>query len=285
MKIIKYKNKINNELKNALYRKNNLDEDDLYKTVKEIINNVKKNGDNALIKYAKKFDRIELNKNKLKLNLKSIRNKIKIDKNILLSFKKAIKNINKFHKKQLPKNIIQNENDILLKSDWRPIDSVGLYVPGGEAFYPSSLLMNVIPAKIAGVQRIVCVTPPSNEINPYFIALLEELNINETYFIGGAQAIAALSIGTKSIKPVDKIFGPGNAYVAEAKKQLFGKVGIDLIAGPSEIVVVANAHNNPNWVASDLMAQSEHDVNAQSILITDNIIFDKKVLKKIQELS
>ena len=172
-----------------------------------------------------------------------------------------------------------------MKSQWKPIDSVGLYVPGGKAFYPSSLIMNVIPAKIAGVKRIVCVTPPTKKLNPYFIALLKELKIEETYFVGGAQAIAALALGTETINPVNKIFGPGNAYVAEAKKQLFGTVGIDLIAGPSEIIVVADKNNNPKWVAADLMAQAEHDVNAQSILITDNLSFAKSVLDNINNLN
>ena len=160
-----------------------------------------------------------------------------------------------------------------------------MYVPGGNAFYPSSLIMNVVPAKIAGVERIVCVTPPTDEINPYFLSLLKELGINETYFVGGAQAIAALAYGTKIIEPVNKIFGPGNSYVAEAKKQLFGRVGIDLIAGPSEIIVVANKDNNPKWVAADLMAQAEHDINAQSILITDNLKFYKLVQDEIKYLT
>ncbi|MDC2992201.1 histidinol dehydrogenase, partial [Pelagibacteraceae bacterium] len=160
----------------------------------------------------------------------------------------------------------------------------GLYIPGGNAFYPSSLIMNVIPAKIAGVKRIVCVTPPTKNINPYFLALLKELKIKEVYNVGGAQAIAALAIGTNKIKSVNKIFGPGNAFVAEAKRQLFGKVGIDLIAGPSEIVVVANENNKPSWVASDLIAQAEHDINAQSILITDSLKFSKMVESEINSL-
>ena len=202
----------------------------------------------------------------------------------MASFKLAIKNISNFHKKQLPSNIINNNKNIKLKSQWKPIDSVGLYVPGGKAFYPSSLIMNAVPAIIAGVKRIVCVTPPSKEINPYYPILLDELGIKETYFIGGAQAIAALALGTKTIKPVNKIFGPGNAYVAEAKKQLFGKVAIDLIAGPSEIIVVANDENKPDWVAADLIAQAEHDANAQSILITDSTNFAKNVQSEINRL-
>ena len=282
MKILKH-NDI--KLKSFLRRSKVLNDDSIYKKVKGIIFNVKKNGDKALKKYAKQYDKIDIDKKEFKLNLRSQKINFKLDKEILNSFKIAIKNITKFHKKQLPINIEQNENNINLQSVWKPIDSVGLYVPGGNAFYPSSLIMNVIPAKIAGVKRIVCVTPPCKEINPYLIALLKELNIKETYFVGGAQAIAALALGTKTIKPVNKIFGPGNAYVAEAKKQLFGSVGIDLIAGPSEIVVVANKDNNPRWVAADLMAQAEHDSNAQSILITDNKEFAKKVINSIKELS
>ncbi len=286
MKIIKLKKNnfidqvhrtINNRSTNINKRINSI--------VTTIISDVKKHGDNAIFKYSKKFDKINLNKNTLILNKNSKNMSQNFDNKVLQSFKKSIKNITKFHKKQFPRNIVQNETDIILKSEWKAIDSVGLYVPGGEAFYPSSLIMNVIPAKIAGVKRIVCVTPPTDKINPYFLALQEELEIDETYFVGGAQAIAALALGTKSIKPVNKIFGPGNAYVAEAKKQLYGKVGIDLIAGPSEIIVVANNNNNPSWVAADLMAQAEHDINTQSILITDDINFAKKVLKEIEFLT
>ncbi len=271
-------------LKKKLEKRLHTNNQELEKNVKKIISEVKKKGDKALLKYSKKFDKINL-KNNFKLNINSVNNKIKVNDKILQSFKKAIINITRFHKKQYPKNITQNEKNINLKSRWLPIDSVGLYIPGGKAFYPSSLIMNVIPAKIAGVKRIVCVTPPSKNINPYFIALLKLLNIRETYFVGGAQAIAALAIGTEKIKPVNKIFGPGNNYVAEAKKQLFGRVGIDLIAGPSEIIVVANNDNNPKWVASDLMAQAEHDPNAQSILITDDNKFAYEVKKQIKILS
>ena len=164
------------------------------------------------------------------------------------------------------------------------MDSVGLYVPGGNAVYPSSLIMSVVPAQIAGVQRIVCVTPPTDNFNPYVAFLLDELGINEVYQIGGAQAIAALAYGTNTIQPVNKIFGPGNAYVAAAKKQVFGKVGIDLVAGPSEIVVVADDNNNPDWVATDLMAQAEHDESSQSILITNSQILSEKVLDRIENL-
>tara|TARA_B100001248_G_scaffold248547_1_gene220938 strand:- start:511 stop:1794 length:1284 start_codon:yes stop_codon:yes gene_type:complete len=286
MKIIKLNNKHSHiKLKNILDNRNTIRNEKLTLNVKNIINNVKINGDTALYKYAKKFDKISVKRNQLKLNLNYKKSNLSVDINILKSFRLAIKNITKFHKLQYPSNIIKKENNIILQSQWKAIDSVGLYVPGGKAFYPSSLIMNVVPAKIAGVKRIVCVTPPSKEINHYFLALIKELKIDEVYFVGGAQAIAALAIGTKTIKPVNKIFGPGNAFVAEAKRQLFGKVGIDLIAGPSEIVVVANKNNNPKWVASDLIAQAEHDANAQSILITDNAKFADLVLLEVKKLS
>ena len=266
---------------NKRYKKSNLN---IQKNVENIIKSVRINGDDALIKFTKKFDNITITKKDILLNYSKIKKNSEIDIKTFRSFKKAIKNISTFHKKQFPKNINHLQNGVQLKSQWKPIDSVGLYVPGGRAFYPSSLIMNAVPAIIAGVKRIVCVTPPTEKVNPYFISILKELGIKETYMVGGAQALAALAFGTKTIKPVNKIFGPGNAYVAEAKKQLFGKVGIDLIAGPSEIVVVANKKNKPEWVAADLMAQAEHDENSQSILITDNLIFAKNVVKEINSL-
>ena len=254
--------------------------------VKDIIHKVKEKGDNALFNFSKKFDKADINESNLLLP-RDIRNKYKnkIDLKILKAFEKAIKNITNFHKKQLPQNYEIDEKDLQTGLLWKPIQSVGLYVPAGKAIYPSSLIMNVVPAKVAGVKRIVVVTPSTNNhINPYILALLDILEIQEVYQIGGAQAIAALAYGTKIIRPVNKIFGPGNAYVTCAKKQVFGKVGIDLIAGPSEIVVVADINNNPEWVASDLIAQAEHDERAQSILITDSQIFSSKVLSCIDKL-
>ena len=253
--------------------------------VKLIIEDVKKFGDDKIIEFAKEFDKIFIKKNEIKIsNLKKLYSLDELNKETLDSFKVAIKNIKKFHEKQIPENYEVTNMNSRLQSIWKPIDSVGLYIPGGKAVYPSSLIMSVIPAQIAGVKRIVCVTPPTNNLNPYLLFLLDELGINEVYQVGGAQAIAALAYGTASIKPVNKIFGPGNAYVAAAKKQVFGKVGIDLVAGPSEIIVVADDDNNPEWVASDLMAQAEHDENAQSILITDSKVFADKVLNKIENL-
>ena len=253
--------------------------------VKSIIADIKKYGNEKIIQYAKDFDNITLKIDDIKLqNLKKFYSFDNLNKDTVESFRLAIKNVTKFHEKQFPQDYEVENMNAKMKSIWKPIDSVGLYVPGGNAVYPSSLIMSVVPAQIAGVKRIVCVTPPSNDFNPYIAFLLDELNISEVFQVGGAQAIAALTYGTKTIKPVNKIFGPGNAYVAAAKKQVFGKVGIDLVAGPSEIIVVADEKNNPEWVASDLMAQAEHDENAQSILITNSKIFADKVLEKIQNL-
>ncbi len=254
--------------------------------VKKIISEVKEKGDEALFYFSKKFDGVNLDEKNLLIS-RELRNeyKNKIDLKSLKSFETAIDNVTNFHQKQLPQNYEINNNGLKTGSLWKPIQSVGLYVPGGKAAYPSSLIMNVVPAKIAGVQRIVVVTPNINEeINPYILALLDVLDVQEAYQVGGAQAIAALAYGTKSIRSVNKIFGPGNAYVVSAKKQVFGKVGIDLIAGPSEIVVVADNKNNPDWIASDLIAQAEHDERSQSILITDSQDFSSQVLSSIKKL-
>ncbi len=258
----------------------NIDEE-----VKSILEDVKKFGDEKIIQFAKDFDKVSLRKSDIKIsNLKKLYSLNQLKKDTIESLKIAINNIKIFHKKQLPENYEVINMNARLQSIWKPIDSVGLYVPGGNAVYPSSLLMSVVPAQIAGVKRIVCVTPPTDNFNPYVAFLLDELGINEVYQIGGAQAIGALAYGTNTIQPVNKIFGPGNAYVAAAKKQVFGKVGIDLVAGPSEIVVVADDNNNPEWVAADLMAQAEHDENSQSILITNSKIFADTVLERIENL-
>ena len=287
MKILKYNEKnFFNNLKKHINKRDYDNTQVIDKQVKKILNEVKLNGDLALLKYSKKFDNIKLKSKDLRLSnkiRKSYKNKIK--QNVFNSFLKAINNVKRFHKYQYPNNNLLAQNGTKLKTRWKALDSVGLYIPGGQGAYPSSVIMNVVPAKIAGVKRIVCVMPPSKNFNPYVLALLDKLGIEEIYQVGGAQAIAALTYGTKTIKPVNKIFGPGNDFVASAKKQVFGKVGIDLIAGPSEIVVVANEKNNPEWVASDLMAQSEHDINAQSILISNNKYFIKSVIDKITKLN
>ena len=255
-------------------------------SVKFIIDDVIARGDQALFDYAYKFDGSNLSKDNILLS-KDIRlsYKNKVDSNIIEAFKIAIKNITNFHNQQKPTDYTINNQGVKTALIWKTIQSVGLYIPAGKAVYPSSVIMNVIPAKVAGVERITVVTPSKlDQIDPYILAILDELNISEIYQVGGAHAIAALAYGTQSIKPVDKIFGPGNAYVASAKKQVFGKVGIDLIAGPSEILVIADKDNKPEWVASDLIAQAEHDERAQSILITDDEKFSAKVISCMDEL-
>ena len=287
MKILKSENQnFFKDLKFFLQKRLQQNIKDIDESVKKIINQIIQNGDEALFKYIKEFDGSLIDSSNVLIS-KKIREsyKNKADINVLQSFKVAIQNITKYHEKQKPQNYEIIEDGAKTSLIWKPIQSVGLYVPGGNAVYPSSLIMNAIPAKVAGVERIVVVTPSqSGSLNPYILALLDELNIKEVYQIGGAHAIAALAYGTESVKPVNKIFGPGNAYVASAKRQVFGKVGIDLIAGPSEIVVVADKDNKPNWVAADLIAQSEHDEKAQSILITDDENFSNQVILSINKL-
>ena len=287
MRLLEFNKKdLLSELKNHLSNRNENSNEKVDESVKRILDDVKIQGDQALIKYTKEFDKIDLKIDELFLSKEIILSyKDKINQDVLSSFKKAIKNVKKFHELQIPKDYELSEKGVRIRSRWKALDSVGLYVPGGQTVYPSSLIMNIVPAIVAGIKRIVCVTPPSKFHNPYVLALLDELGIEEVYQVGGAQAIGALTYGTKTIKAVNKIFGPGNTYVTSAKKQVFGKVGIDLIAGPSEIVVVANEKNNPNWVATDLMAQAEHDINAQSILITSSKDFADNVLRKIKELN
>ncbi|EJF91636.1 histidinol dehydrogenase [Bartonella tamiae] len=252
--------------------------------VRDIIAHIRAKGDDALIDYTAKFDRILLDKNTLR-----------IDKNILdqamsevcektfSALKIAHERIVTYHKKQLPKDeSFVDPLGVELGWRWNAVESVGLYVPGGTANYPSSVLMNAIPAKVAGVERIVMVVPtPDGHINPLVLAAAKLAGVDEIYRVGGAQAIAALAYGTKTIAPVVKIVGPGNAYVAAAKRQVFGTVGIDMIAGPSEILVVADKNNNPDWIAADLLAQAEHDESAQSILLTDNESFAKDVCQAV----
>ena len=269
-----------------LLKKRKFDSNKLDSKVKAIIKKVTEESDDALISYTKRFDKFEVKNFKqlivskkeidyayAKTNLKTIK-----------AIKHAYQRIKNYHKRQVPKDEYYKDKDgVFLGSQWKPIDSVGLYVPGGTASYPSSVLMNAIPAMVSGVKRIVMVVPaPNGKINPTILAVAKILKISEIYKIGGAQAIAALAYGTKSIRPVDKICGPGNAYVASAKKQVFGVVGIDMIAGPSEILVVADKNNNPRHIAIDLLSQAEHDELAQSILITDNEFFACKVSEQLE---
>ena len=259
--------------------------------VKKIIQGVKNNGDKALIKYEKKFSNNKINKTSIKFSKKEIN---KIEKNINLKLKKSIdiayERIKKFHEKQkiLPfkfKDKYKNE----LSYIYSPIDRVGVYVPGGTASYPSTVLMNCIPAIVAGVKNIFLTTPVlGKKVNPAIIYAAKKCGVKEIYKTGGAHSVAAFAYGTKTFKKVDKIVGPGNAFVTTAKKEVYGDVGIDMIAGPSEVSIVADKHANADWIASDLIAQAEHDIYSQSILISDNLNLIKKVnislKKQLKEL-
>ena len=244
--------------------------DDINEKVKAILEDVKQNGDNALKKYAKMFDNAEIEN--LEVTQEEIDEAYKnIDERFKETLKLAYNNIEKFHKKQLRNSYITNEEDgIVMGQIINPIEKVGVYIPGGTAVYPSSLLMNVVPAKVAGVNEIVLVSPPNKEgkINSNILAAAKVAGVNRVFKTGGAQAIAALSYGTESIPKVYKIVGPGNIYVAMAKRLVFGEVSIDMVAGPSEVLIIADETASPIHIAADMLAQAEHDKLASSILIT-----------------
>lgn len=248
--------------------------------VATIIADVRKRGDAALIDYSQKFDSVDLVKIGLRVTPADVDAAIKAcSKETLDALTFARDRIRDHHERQLPADDrYRDASGTELGHRWTAVESVGLYVPGGLASYPSSVLMNAVPAKVAGVPRVVMVVPsPRGELNPLVLAAARIAGVEEIYRVGGAQAVAALAYGTASIRPVVKIVGPGNAYVAAAKRQVFGIVGIDSIAGPSEVLVIADKTNNPEWIAADLLAQAEHDTAAQSILMTDDKDFAAKV--------
>ena len=287
-RILKQSDKSFEKAFSILLRKRDVSDLSIETIVEKIINKVKSHGDEELLKLTKKFDKFNPNSFKDLIVSESEINAAynSISQKLRMSLKKSIQRVKSFHSKQKPKNMIyKDKQGVLLGSIWNPLESVGLYVPGGKAAYPSSFIMNAVPAIVAGVPRIVITVPATNgEVNSLVLACCKMLNITEIYKIGGAQAIAALALGTKTITKVDKIFGPGNAYVAMAKKKFFGHVGIDMIAGPSEILVMADKDNNPKHIAIDLLSQAEHDELAQSILITDCEEFAEKVIKEIKQL-
>ena len=254
-------------------------------TVEEIIENVKANGDKALLEYSEKFDGVKLSN--IEVTDEEFYEAYKlVDIDFITVIQKAMKNIFDFHMRQVRQSFISTENDgVVCGQRIIPIEKVGLYVPGGTAAYPSSVLMNCIPARIAGCSEIYMVTPPSKDgkVNPNILVAAKEAGVDKVYKIGGAQAIAALAFGTETVKPVYKIVGPGNAFVAEAKKQVFGRVSIDMIAGPSEILVIADNTNNPKFIAADLLSQAEHDKMATSVLITDDKAFANKVSEELEK--
>jgi len=260
-------------------------DEDVSRDVTAILKAVRAGGDAALADYTQRFDRHDLNVSGWAVTPAETRAALDgISTELRDALELAAARITTYHEKQKPQDSDGVDSaGVRLGARWNAVDAAGLYVPGGRAAYPSSLLMNVIPAKVAGVQRIAMVTPtPNGEINPLVLAAAQIAGIEEIWRVGGAQAVAALAYGTDRIKPVDVITGPGNAWVAEAKRQLYGVVGIDMVAGPSEIVVVADGKNDPEWTAADLLSQSEHDPTSQSILFTDDAAFADAVAAAVE---
>lgn len=255
-------------------------EEDVAQAVRGLIADVRQRGDAALIELTNKFDRAGVTAKTLKISAAEIDAALaKVTEEQTNAIEIAASRIEAYHRRQLPQDdSFQDDTGATLGWRWTAVDSAGLYVPGGTASYPSSVLMNAITAKVAGVGRIVMVTPASGgQLNPLVLAAAKRAGVSDIFRIGGAQAVAALAYGTESIAAVDKIVGPGNAWVAAAKREVFGQVGIDSIAGPSEILVIADAANDPDWIAADLLSQAEHDASSQSILITDDAAFAGKV--------
>ncbi len=258
---------------------------DIEAATRIIVDDVADRGDPALIEATRKFDRLDLDPSRLRVGAEEIGAAVKAcDVGTLDALQFARDRIEIFHRRQLPADDrFTDALGVELGWRWSAIESVGLYVPGGTAAYPSSVLMNAVPASVAGVGRVVMVVPsPDGKLNPLVLAAADLGGVSEIYRVGGAQAVAALAYGTATIAPVAKIVGPGNAYVAAAKRLVFGKVGIDMIAGPSEVLVIADATGNADWIAADLLAQAEHDVNAQSILITDNAALAADVERAVE---
>lgn len=253
--------------------------------VRDIIADVRARGDATVVELTKRFDRIDLTPETMRIPAEDIAAaRAACDSQTIEALTLAADRIAAFHERQLPTDMrYEDAAGAELGARWTPVGAVGIYVPGGKATYPSSVLMNATPARVAGVPRIVMVVPtPGGVVNPLVLAAADIAGVSEIYRIGGAQAVAALAFGTETIAPVDKITGPGNAFVAEAKRQVFGTVGIDMIAGPSEILVVADNLSDPEWIAADLLSQAEHDEAAQSILITDDAAFAGRVEAAIE---
>ncbi len=259
-------------------------DEDVDQAVAAILSEVRSRGDAALIEYTSRFDRLELTAATLRITAEQVEAAYaSCDRGLISALELAAERIRAFHARQVPgDDFFTDAAGVRLGLRWSPVSAAGLYVPGGTAAYPSSVLMNAIPAKAAGVPRLVMVVPsPGGVLNPLVLAAAKVAGIDEIYRVGGAQAVGALAYGTETIRPVDKIVGPGNAWVAAAKRRVFGTVGIDMIAGPSEILVVADRFNDPAWIAADLLSQAEHDTAAQSILITDDAGFGRRVAEAV----
>ena len=258
--------------------------EDVQVVVHGILEDIRARGDAALIDCTARFDRQTLTAETLRIQPAEIDAALaQCGKDLLAALDTAAERIEAFHRNQVPEALdYKDAAGVRLGARWTPVGAVGLYVPGGTAAYPSSVLMNAMPAKVAGVERIAMVVPtPDGKLNPLVLAAARRAGVTEIYRVGGAQAVGALAYGTATIAPVDKIVGPGNAFVAAAKRQVYGVVGIDSIAGPSEILVVADKHNDPAWIAMDLLSQAEHDTSAQSILITDDADFADAVCRAV----
>ena len=262
------------------------DESDVAETVAQIIKDVRARGDAAVAELTQRFDQIDVAVRGLAVSAAEIDDAVAhVPPETMRALELARARIAAYHERQLPADdLYTDDTGARLGHKWTPVESAGLYVPGGQASYPSSVLMNAVPAKVAGVARLAMVVPtPRGEMNPLVFAAARLAGVDEIYRVGGAQAVAALAFGTQTIAPVAKIVGPGNAFVAEAKRQVFGVVGIDSIAGPSEVLIVADKDNRPEWIAADLLAQAEHDANAQSILITDDAAFGSAVALEVEK--
>ena len=285
LRIIDRQTEAETELKRIGDRNNGGDIQPLEAVVKEIVTNVRQNGDRALLAYTEKFDRQTYTANQLKVTGSELDAAYQqISKDLLRAIQVARHKIEAFHRQRVPKSWVQfEEDDVVLGKRYTPVDRAGLYIPGGRASYPSTVLMNAIPAKVAKVPRIVMVTPPGagGKINPAVLVAAQEAGIEEIYRVGGAQAISALAYGTTTIPKVDVITGPGNIYVTLAKKMVYGTVGIDSLAGPSEVLVIADEHANPVFVAADLLAQAEHDPMAAAILITTSSELAQEVRQEV----
>jgi len=283
MKIIKLEYQENTEV----FNRSKLDAEGVMDTVKSILLAVKKDGDTALRQYTKKFDHVDLNL--IRVDDDVINNSLKnLDDKLIKALEKAANNIAKFHKAQIPDEwMIEVDDGVVAGQIIRPLDSVGCYIPGGRAVYPSTILMTVIPAKIAGVSRIICCTPPQSDgsVSDVVLAAAKVAGATEIYKVGGAQAVAAMAYGTETIPKVDKIVGPGNIFVTAAKKLVYGDVDIDFPAGPSEVLIIADETGNPDYIAIDMMAQAEHDPNAACVLVTTSETLGLKVDQIINEQS
>jgi len=268
-----------NEFEDFLTAKRGASED-VRAAVATILAQVKTSGDDALISLTRQYDRVDLAPDQIRIGADEWASEAdKCPAEIVQALEFAHKRIVAFHRRQLPENVnFTDAEGVELGTRWTAVEAAGLYVPGGTAAYPSSVLMNAVPARVAGVKRLAMVVPaPDGRLNPAVFAAARIAGVDEIYQVGGAQAVAALAYGTKTIAPVDVIVGPGNAYVAEAKRQVFGQVGIDMVAGPSEVLIIADRDNDPAWIAADLLAQAEHDIAAQSILVTDDADFAEEV--------